>query len=342
VAPGHRAALHRRALSVLEKDAEAADPARLAHHADAAGDGAAVLRHATAAAAVAAAAGAHREAARLYQRALAFAGRLPDHERGELLERYAGEGYLAISGPGPSAALEQALAIHRSRGDLLAQGRTLRLLCRQYGREGRLAEARASIREGVGLLEQTPPSAELALTYVDLAGLGGMGQDPQAREWGERAISLGEQTGCAEAVYAGLNLVGSIEIVLGDLTGLARLERSLSLAEREHDYFHVGRAHLHICWMLAVRREWRRAERYLDPAIAYCQEHGQDLWLARVQSIRIESLLALGRWDEAAAAAESRLGTLEASLAGSRCGALVALAVVRARRGEPGCWPLLD
>ena len=53
-----------------------ADPARLAHHADAAGDADAVLRWAPRAAERAAASGAHREAAAQYARALRFAGAL--------------------------------------------------------------------------------------------------------------------------------------------------------------------------------------------------------------------------------------------------------------------------
>ena len=80
---GRRATLHRRVLSALEKDeSTAADLARLTHHAEGAGDTAAVLRYAPAAADVAAAAGAHREACRLFRRASELAARW--HPRNEL------------------------------------------------------------------------------------------------------------------------------------------------------------------------------------------------------------------------------------------------------------------
>ena len=78
LAPHRRAALHRDALAALvAPPAGAPDPARLAHHAEAAGDADAVLRFAPAAAARADSVGAHRQAAAQYARALRFAADLP-------------------------------------------------------------------------------------------------------------------------------------------------------------------------------------------------------------------------------------------------------------------------
>ena len=74
--PGRRAGLHRAALAGAGLARRPPDLARLAHHAEAAGDAEAVLRYAPAAAEHAAAAGARREAAGLYARALRFAGAL--------------------------------------------------------------------------------------------------------------------------------------------------------------------------------------------------------------------------------------------------------------------------
>ena len=71
--PGRRTSLHRRALAALAEPPHGEqDLARLAHHAEAAGDAGAVLRFALPAARKAAALGAHREAAAQYGRAPAF------------------------------------------------------------------------------------------------------------------------------------------------------------------------------------------------------------------------------------------------------------------------------
>lgn len=92
IVPGRRSALHRAALAaLLEPPGGAPDSARLAHHADAAGDREAVLRFAPAAAERAGALGAHREAAAQYSRALRYADDLPLEERADLLRMAADE-----------------------------------------------------------------------------------------------------------------------------------------------------------------------------------------------------------------------------------------------------------
>src|SRR5262249_33626333 len=92
--PGHRRqALHERALAaLLQRDPP--DVARIAHHAEAAGDVDAVLEFAPAAAARAAGSDSKREAAAQYARALRFADRLDTDRRAELLEEYAYARYL--------------------------------------------------------------------------------------------------------------------------------------------------------------------------------------------------------------------------------------------------------
>ena len=77
IAPNRRVDLHRLALaSLADPSVGTRDLARLAHHAEAAGDADAVLRFAPAAAARATSLGAHREAAAQYARALRFGDRL--------------------------------------------------------------------------------------------------------------------------------------------------------------------------------------------------------------------------------------------------------------------------
>ncbi len=342
LAPSRRAALNGRVLSVLEKEEDGGDPARLAHHAEAAGDGAAVLRYAPEAARMAAAVGAHREAARLYSVALSYADRLTGPERADLLEHYAEEGNFTAVGAEATSAIREALKIHRDRADVLAEGRALRLLGSSVGREGRLAESLAANLEAVAVLERIAPTAELALSYVSMAAIYGIALDAQARDWGLKAIRLGEELGFAKAVYSGLNIVGCIKIANGDLAGVPDLERSRELAEQHGDYLEVGRAHMHLCWMLALSDEWQVAERYLDRAIAFCRDHGQELWLEHLRSLHMESHLARGRWKKAAADAEAVLAAGDRALDIDRCVALIVLGTLRTRRGQPGGWRLLD
>ena len=174
--PGRRAGLHHAALAALAGQA-APDLARLAHHAEAAGDADAVLRFAPAAAERAAAAGARREAAGQYARALRFAGALEPAGRAGLLERFAGVAYYTGMGEEATAALREAVEIHRARGDLLRQGDALRLLAIQLGKDGALAEARAALSEAVAVLEELPPGPELARTCNAMAAVLGVVDD---------------------------------------------------------------------------------------------------------------------------------------------------------------------
>jgi DNA-binding CsgD family transcriptional regulator/tetratricopeptide (TPR) repeat protein len=341
---GRRTSLHRKALTLLEGNgASRGDPAWLVHHAEAAGDRVSVLRYAPAAADLAAAAGAHREAVKLYERALAVATDIPPEKRASLLERFAAEGYLATLGDTPVVALTEALEIYRSRDDLLGQGRVHRQLGRHYGRRSSLAEGLASIQESVALLEQLPPTWELALAYVNLAATYGVVQHPDALTFAEKGLALGEELGCAEAIYLGLDIIGTIELLRDDIaSGVAKLERSRSLANQARDSPSVAQALVHLCWMLAMRREWLIAEPYFEPAISYCRDHGFELWHARLRSLHMEAQFARCRWDEAADTANAILADSGQLAAAERCGALRVLGSIRARRGEPDYWPLLD
>jgi predicted ATPase len=92
ISPQRSQVLHRLTLDALKvSPAARQDLARLAHHAEAAGDLEAVLEFAPAAARHAASAGAHREATALYSLTLRTASNVPGIERGSWLEGYADE-----------------------------------------------------------------------------------------------------------------------------------------------------------------------------------------------------------------------------------------------------------
>jgi DNA-binding CsgD family transcriptional regulator len=342
--PGRRAGLHRVALAALARQA-APDLARLAHHAEAAGDAEAVLRFAPAAAERADAAGARREAASLFTRALQFAGALEPAERAGLLERFASVAYFLARGEEAAAALREAVEIHRERGDLLRLGDALRQLSTQHGQNGALAESRVAVSEAVTILEQLPPGPELARTYNAMAALLGIVVgDAEAVRWGERALELAERVGCLDAVGDTLNIVGTAELGRGDMEGLAKLGRSRELAEQAGDELGVARAYLNPALALALRREWVLAERYLQPGLVFSRDRGLDAWHAGLTMLAAEAALARGRWDEAGSTAAGILAWPAERVPHYqlRISALVISALVRARRGEGGYRPLLD
>jgi DNA-binding CsgD family transcriptional regulator len=345
--PGRRAGLHRVALATLAGQA-VPDLARLAHHAEAAGDADAVLRFAPRAAERAAAARARREAAGLYARALRFAGALKPADRADLLERFAGEAYYTGMGEEAATALKEAVEIHRAHGNLLRQGNALRQLAHQLGQNGSIAsiaEARQAISDAVRMLEQVPPGPELALAYSAMAGILTITDgDAEAVRWGERALELAQRVECLDAVWETLNVVGTAELFRGNLEGLAKLDRSRELAERAGVELGVAQAYMNPALALAAGREWVLADRYIQPGLAFCRDHGLDAFHGGLTLLAADVALARGRWDEAMRTASA---ILEWQIEGYsyqhlRTCALVIVARIRARRGEEGYQPVLD
>ena len=327
--------LHRQALAALAEPPEGApDLARLAHHAEAAGDGEAVLRFAPAAAVRAASLGAHREAAAQYARALRFGDRLSAAQRAQLLEDRARECYLTDQYDDGIAALEQALEIRRTLGDRLRQGDALRRLSEFLWCPGRTVESERDAREAVALLEALPPSRELAWAYANLAFccLCAAGWE-EALSWGELGRELAERLGETEIALHALATVGCLDF--------GQLEQALERARRASLSGLVG----HIFTMLAIvaveNHDQAAASRHVPAGVAYCSERGLELSLLYLLAYRARFELDAGRWSEAADSAASVLRIPRTSTK-PRMMSLIVLALVRARRGDPGVWPLLD
>jgi hypothetical protein len=341
--PDRRVHLHRAALASLSAaPGRARDLARLAHHADAAGDTEAVLRHAPAAGEQAAALGAHREAAAQFERALRFADDLPSERRAELLERCAYECYLTDRVADAIDARRRALEEHRRAGNRLREGDTRRWLSRLAWFAGDKATAEDEARRAVELLEALEPGAELAMAYSNVAHLGMLADDgAEALRWGTRAIELAERLGETEILAHALNNVGSAEMRVSIDDGTAKLRRSLDLALEAGLEEHVARAYTNLGAIAVKVREYGLADRWLDAGLAYSRERDLDAWLLYMSGWKARSHLDQGRWDAAADAAGIVLRRPDVAVP-TRITPLCVVGMLRARRGDPDAWETLD
>jgi len=344
IAPTRRIALHRAALRVLMASAHGnTDPAWLAHHAEQANDSEAVLALAPAAAERAAALAAHREAAAQLGRALRFAESLPAAERATLHERHSYEYFLSDQPELAIQARRQALALYRTLGDRAREGESLCWLARLlfFGSRDD-AEAEEAAQAATKILEQLPPGRELAMAYSTVSYMRLLvGDLAAAISWGERAMALAERLGQTEVLVHALNNVGSAGFSRGDDRGREMLERSLVLARGAGLTEHVARAYVNLASTAVDLRRYDIADRCLTYGIRHANDHGVEAWRWYLLAVRARSELERGRWAEAVTSAESVLADARpASFA--RLTALVVVARVRARRGEPGYWPLLD
>ncbi len=342
--PGRAVTLHRRALAALADPALGApDYVRLAHHAEAAGDGPAVLRYAPAAGERAAERGSPREAQHHYWRALRFADDIDPAAHAELLERFCDHAYVSDMRSEAVGAIDDAIAIHRRRGDIAREGRALRMRTRLLGCIGRAREAADTAREAVRVLEQGPPGAELARAYSSLAGLAMIDYDlAQTITIGAKAIAIAEEVNDPEGLVHALNNVGTAELIGGNPAGQAKLERSLELARQAHLGTDAGRAYINLSCGLIHHWRWREALVWIERGIRYTGELGLEAWVKCLVGERALVELALGRWDDAAATGQALLDGPRDQIIEPRTYALLVVGLVRARRGDPGCWPLLD
>jgi predicted ATPase/DNA-binding CsgD family transcriptional regulator len=341
--PSRRMALHRLALQALRAPRlGAADPARLAHHAEAAGDGAALLEFASIAAQEAAAKGAHRQAAEQWERALR-AGVTGVRERARMLDAYATECHLggrvrnAIEARGAAVRLWQDLGAQDEEAASLAQ------LARSYVIDGRNAEAEATLLRALALIQAGGESPAAVVVRTTSAYLRMLDRDSlEAVAEAGQALAIAERLDDRVSVARCLDAMGSAQIVAGQVEeGVSHLERGLQLAlDLGVDDAAAG-ALGNLGSGCGEQFRFDLAEDYLRRGIAYCIERDLDharnyqtAWLALV-------LMYRGRWTESTAAAHRVIEDARASPI-SRTMALIALGRVRARRGDPGVWDLLD
>jgi DNA-binding CsgD family transcriptional regulator/tetratricopeptide (TPR) repeat protein len=341
IAPPRRLGLHARVLATL-RAAGSQDLARLAHHAEEAGDREAVLTYAPAAAERATALWAHREAAAQYARALRFADGLPPERRGALLQARSYECYVTDQMTDAIDAGRAALDAWRQVGDALREGDALRRLARMLWYSGRNAEANEAARAALDVLEALPPGPELAMAYSYQSALHLAAWDvDEAIALGERAIDLAESLGETETLAHALNSVGMARFTMGDERGRAEMERSLHLAREAGLEEHAARAFSNLGVNAVASYRFAVAEPYLVEGIAYCADHDLDIQRLYMLAWRALSLFYQGHWADATELAGSVVQQPNAS-AVSRIIALVALGRVLVRRGDPNAAAVLD
>jgi class 3 adenylate cyclase/tetratricopeptide (TPR) repeat protein len=150
-------------------------------------------------------------------------------ERASLLERWARAAQQQVRLKEAKDALEEALALHRERGESVAAGRTLTALANVLGRLGDPRHEEA-ITEALALLEAQPPGPELVAAHAQRASRRFVGSAyPEASAAAERALSLAAELGLPEQARA-LGYRGGARAYLGEREGLNDMRRALSLA----------------------------------------------------------------------------------------------------------------
>jgi DNA-binding CsgD family transcriptional regulator len=343
-----RTALHAQVLDRLCADpATRDDHALLAHHAELAGDRDAVLAYAPPAAVDAAALGAHREAAAHYGRAVRFGSSLPPHRRAMLLELLGRECVLASQLVEGINATQAALELWRALGDRLREGDNLRWLSFILWPAGRTTECKQAAQQAVRVLETLPPSRALAWAYVTMCQLSAFNQYGVAvtEDFAQRALSLGERFEDAEVMgQVRFHLAAARFLCAEDGPGDNSWEGMETARVGTLEAGLVEPAAFMAMMMGALATLHRDNERG-SLALDLLETHSLDCdmpgYLVFGRGARALGLVHRGCWEEAADLATSVLSH-PSTPPMARTLPLTALALIRARRGDPQVWPLLD
>jgi DNA-binding CsgD family transcriptional regulator/tetratricopeptide (TPR) repeat protein len=341
--PRRRIALHREAVAALARPPVGSpDLFRLAHHAEAAGDGGAVLRYSPGAGDRAAELGAHREAAAQYARALRFVDPADLPLRADLLRRYSDACYLTDRCQAAIDAARELVECYRDAGDRFKEGETLCLESLLEMCPGSAVDAEPDALRAVALLEEFPPGPELALAYANLAAIRMNLEDEEAtRLWAGRALELARSLGETETVSHALNSLGTMLFLAHGPTERGPAEESLRLAVRDGLGVPILRAYSNMAWAAWRHRDYARAEELLQSGLSRCREPDFDLWRLLMSAYRSCVHLELGRWDEALRWARIAAGDFRSSPLPRILGKLV-IGLVGVRRGDPAEASLVD
>ena len=335
-----RGEIHARILDAL-RGLGCDDDARLAFHAEAAGDGAAALGYSAAAARRAVGLGSHREAAAQFERALRFADGADPAMAAGLYDGLARELAPLDRWQDAADAGERGLALWQVAGDRLREGDLMRHLARAMGSLCRGADAVALAEASVATLEPLGPSIELARAYANLASQRMVdGESAAAIGLAARAEDIAGSLGDAEVLSGALNTEGCARASLGQ-EWTSQLQRALDIAVSARLPEQAGRAFTNLCSIYGDHRQFAEADRYFARGVAYCDGHDITTYARCLRSDRITALERTGCWADAEALSLELLSRRNPSPL-NRLNPLSLLGLIRARRGEPGAWDHLD
>ena len=343
ISPYKRQTLHRLTLEGLKSAASTRQNlARLAEHAEAAGEFQSVLEVAPAAARQASTASAHREAASLYRLVLNHAQMLQPDEHARLLEAYADECNAIDRRLESIEAYQQALEIWRSLDDLAQQGSMLASLTSMMSARGQDGAAEKYALEAIAMLEAVPPSPALAQIYRRKAFIELSNRNfDQALTWIEKSATVVERQGYTQDAVRARLLTGITWLHRDYAHGCQILEQAAGDAHAAGQRTSVAVVYANLGAVSCELFQIAQAERYLQMGLDYIARYDLDRLRHFILAYQANTFLYQGRWELAARPAEWVLKNAPESI-NSRMVALVALGRLHARQGSHPVSELLD
>jgi len=304
LSPLRRRELHAAALALLKAGA-APRAAEIAHHAEQAGEAADVVAYSVRAAEEAAGLGAWREATAHLTRVIDHSAGLPAAARAQLLERKAFAAHSCGAFEAATAALEEAIAIHRAAGEAMGLGSALRISAHVHWALGNSEAAEGFAREAVAVLSAAPESWQYALALASQAQFDMLADRNEAAIAAAqaalaRALALGRWDIAAQAQTYLRTAEASTDLD----AGLPALRATIDEARVRGELDALPRLYANLTSLMSAARRFDGLMETLDEGIAACAARDQAPLEAYLRGNRAAALLDLGRLGEAVTEAE--------------------------------------
>ncbi|HEX6457532.1 MAG TPA: AAA family ATPase [Thermoleophilaceae bacterium] len=340
IAPPRQAELHARVVDALEQQPGAADHARLAHHAERAGRLDAACRYAVLAMADAEGLGALGEMSLQADRALRTGVGMNPEERFELLlKRSRGANFSDTRLQEAVTPAEEAIALAVEMRDPAREARALTALAGALWSLDRVVEARQATLQAVDLLERTDEVAGLAHAHATLLRMEATAFDPErAIELGPRALELARAARLKETEIDISISVGLARGHRGEADALDALGDACRAARAEGLAIQTVRTYVNLVYLGVQLRKHAFVDETVREALALFDEYQTTIPGNAIGLYRARSLIDRGRFDEALAT----VTRTDLDWAAEVPTAHAMAAIVRARRGEPGAYEVLE
>jgi DNA-binding CsgD family transcriptional regulator/tetratricopeptide (TPR) repeat protein len=258
------------------------------------------------------------------------------------LERRSASCYLADDQVDAIATLREAIEWRHREGAARRQADALSTLSCYFVCRGLYPEAEDALSEAIRLVEDDPECPELGRASAARAQMHLNAGDFDATiGWARKAIAIAERSGDEPTLGQALVTLGTAQLEGDGTEGRETLERAIAVGRKRGDHVLVARALNNLGRAGVLNRRHELADVYLPAALEHCTEQSLDLWRINVHAYLAESQLAQGRWTDATETAAHLLEDPRES-PWPQFTALLVLALVRARRGDPDAREALD
>jgi DNA-binding CsgD family transcriptional regulator len=196
----------------------------------------------------------------------------------------------------------------------------------------------------VQTLENQPPSKGTAMAFSNMSQLALSNNKPsESLIWAKKAIEVANSVLDEEALCHALNNLGTIKTLKEEtrLEGMGFLQQSLRIALNNHYQDQAGCAYVNLATTAVNLKMFSLAKNIIPKGISYCGNISLNSFADCLLAVQARLHLEIGDWEQAHLIAEDL--TSKAGLK-SEAGiqALILLATIRMRRGDPGILPALQ